>query len=248
VITGTTPNRITRTTTTAPADPTATGTTADMTADPCATGTTGRSRGTGGAAHGLPVRRALTVLSLAVALLMAPVGAGVAAAPAVSAARAHQAAPAASPSPIPSPSTSAQRQKLAKTRFAVNAGLAAGATYEWIVKPAKAGTFKKGAKGRTFAFVKAALAGTFAYNRLKAAEQNAKGDPTLSKLIAPLSGSIAALKALPSKLRSGQDTSGAVNSYNDTVNKVKEAGKKAGVDVKDQVPSTSQLTSGSGGS
>ncbi len=81
----------------------------------------------------------------------------------------------------PSPSTSAEKQKFAKTRFVANAGLAAGATYQWIVKPYREGKFKKGAKGRTFALIKAGLAGAFAYNRLKAAAENAKGDPLLSK-------------------------------------------------------------------
>lgn len=54
------------------------------------------------------------------------------------------------------PTASADKQKLAKTRFVANAGLAAGATYQWIVKPYKKGKFKKGANGRTFTLIKAA--------------------------------------------------------------------------------------------
>ncbi|MFJ2115682.1 hypothetical protein ACIOEX_27985, partial [Streptomyces sp. NPDC087850] len=38
----------------------------------------------------------------------------------------------------------AEKQKFAKTRFVANAGLAAGATYQWIIKPYKKGKFKKG--------------------------------------------------------------------------------------------------------
>lgn len=86
-----------------------------------------------------------------------------------------------------SPTSSAEKQKLAKTRFVANAGLAAGATYQWIVKPYKKGKFKKGADGRTFTLIKAGLVGTFAYNRLKAALNNAKGDPLLARAVAPLS-------------------------------------------------------------
>lgn len=145
----------------------------------------------------------------------------------------------------PSPSTSAERQKFAKTRFVANAGLAAGATYQWIVKPWKAGKFKKGAHGRKAALVKAALAGTFAYNRLKAATKNAQGDPTLAKALAPLSSGIAALKALPAKLRKGDSTDQAAGSFNDVINKVKDAGKSAGATVTDKVPSVGQLNSGS---
>jgi hypothetical protein len=142
----------------------------------------------------------------------------------------------------PTPTTSAQKQKFAKTRFVANAGLAAGATYQWIVKPWKAGTFKKGAKGRRVALVKAGLAGAFAYNRLKAASKNAEGDPLLSKALAPLAVGIAALKGLPAKLRNGDSTDAVVNSFDDIINKVKAAGKSAGAEVQDKVPSVSQLS------
>ncbi|MDO0927930.1 hypothetical protein QQY24_21905 [Streptomyces sp. TG1A-8] len=142
----------------------------------------------------------------------------------------------------PSPTTSAERQKFAKTRFVLNAGLAAGATYQWIVKPWKAGKFKKGAHGRTVTLVKAGLAGAFAYNRLKAAQRNAKGDPLLSRALAPLTKGIDALKALPAKLRKGDGK--AADSYDDIINKVKDAGKDAGAPVKDKVPSASELSKG----
>ncbi|MFF7964200.1 hypothetical protein ACFZC3_02365 [Streptomyces sp. NPDC007903] len=142
----------------------------------------------------------------------------------------------------PSPSTSAERQKFAKARFVANAGLAAGATYQWIVKPWRAGTFKKGADGRKVALVKAGLAGAFAYNRLKAAQKNAQDDPTLTKALAPLTAGIENLKNLPSKLRNG-DT-GAMSSFEDTIDKVKSAGASAGAPVKDQVPSSSDLSKG----
>ncbi|MFB7151766.1 hypothetical protein ACIRSJ_34175 [Streptomyces virginiae] len=141
----------------------------------------------------------------------------------------------------PSPSTSAEKQKFAKTRFVANAGLAAGATYQWIVKPYRAGKFKKGAKGRTFALIKAGLAGAFAYNRLKAAADNAKGDPLLSKAMAPLTAGIESLKGLGTKLRKGQAGDADISSFDDVINSVKEAGKSAGATVTDKVPSASQL-------
>jgi hypothetical protein len=144
--------------------------------------------------------------------------------------------------PTPSPSTSVEKRKFAKTRFVADAALAAGATYQWIVKPYKAGKFKKGAHGRKLALVKAAVAGAFAYNRLKAAVRNAKADPLLSKALAPLTAGIEELKSLPSKLRKGKSTDDVVNSYDDIINKVKDAGKKSGAEIKDKVPSASQLT------
>ncbi|MFE6482493.1 hypothetical protein ACFVGN_06070 [Streptomyces sp. NPDC057757] len=141
-----------------------------------------------------------------------------------------------------SPTSSAEKQKFAKTRFVANAGLAAGATYQWIVKPWKAGKFKKGAEGRRVALVKAGLAGAFTYNRLKAANRNAQGDPALAKAVAPLTAGIDALKDLPSKLRKGDSTDAVVGSFDDIINNVKEAGKSAGAEVTDKVPSASQLS------
>ncbi|MFJ7272499.1 hypothetical protein ACIQV3_38715 [Streptomyces sp. NPDC099050] len=142
----------------------------------------------------------------------------------------------------PSPSTPAEKQKFAKTRFVANAGLAAGATYQWIIKPYKAGKFKKGTKGRTFALVKAGLAGAFAYNRLKAASENAKGDPLLSKAVGPLTAGIDSLKGLGTKLRKGQAGDADIGAFEDVINSVKEAGKSAGATVTDKVPSAGQLT------
>ncbi|MET9529292.1 MULTISPECIES: hypothetical protein [unclassified Streptomyces] len=141
-----------------------------------------------------------------------------------------------------SPTSSAEKQKLAKTRFVANAGLAAGATYQWIVKPYKKGKFKKGADGRTFTLIKAGLAGTFAYNRLKAALNNAKGDPLLARAVAPLSAGVASLKSLPGKLRKGDG--GAAGSFDSVLNSVKDAGRSAGAEVKNKVPSTGQLSGG----
>lgn len=143
--------------------------------------------------------------------------------------------------PTPTPSTTAEKQKFAKARFVANAGLAAGATYQWIVKPYRDGKFKKGAKGRTFALIKAGLAGAFAYNRLKAAKENAQGDPLLSKALAPLTAGIESLKGLASKLRKGQAGDADIDAFNSVIDGVKEAGKSAGAEVVDKVPSTSQL-------
>ncbi|WP_406097437.1 hypothetical protein [Streptomyces sp. NBC_01013] len=147
----------------------------------------------------------------------------------------------ASSSASPTGTSSAEAQKFAKARFVANAGLAAGATYQWIVKPYRAGKFKKGADGRTFALVKAGLAGGFAYNRLKAASDNAKGDPLLSKAVAPLTAGIASLKGMATKLRKGEVGDGDVGVFEGVINSVKDAGKSAGAEVKDTVPSTSQL-------
>ncbi|MGW1157009.1 hypothetical protein ACWD5Q_00625 [Streptomyces sp. NPDC002513] len=144
--------------------------------------------------------------------------------------------------PSPAPSTPAQRQKLAKARYALNAGLAAGAVRQWIVKPWKAGAFADGAEGRTSTLLKAGVAGTFAYSRLKSAQHQARSDPALSRALAPLGASIDSLKHLPGKLRKGDAT--AVAAFDAVIRKVKAAGKSAGARVHDQVPSGPQLARG----
>ncbi|MFE3387289.1 hypothetical protein [Streptomyces anulatus] len=187
----------------------------------------------------VPLRRTLAALLLSCALLAGTTACGDSGDAAGG--NTTSASPAADRSAA-SPSASAERQRLAKTRFVANAGLAAGATYQWIVKPYRAGTFKKGAEGRRFALVKAGLAGGFAYNRLKAAAENAKGDPLLSKAVAPLTAGIASLKGLGTKLRKGEAGEGEVGAFESVIDSIKNAGKDAGAEVKDKVPSTSQLT------
>ncbi|MFJ5267243.1 hypothetical protein [Streptomyces sp. NPDC088358] len=185
------------------------------------------------------IRRLIVALTLSCALV-----AGATACSSSGSSATKDTAAVAAAAATPSPSTTAEKQRLSKTRFVANASLAAGATYQWIVKPWKAGKFKKGAKGRKFALIKAGVAGAFAYNRLKAASRNAKGDPTLSKAIGPLTAGIEALKTLPAKLRKGKSTDSTVGSFDDIINQVKDAGKSAGANVTDKVPSGSQLTHG----
>ncbi|MEV7424549.1 MULTISPECIES: hypothetical protein [unclassified Streptomyces] len=145
-----------------------------------------------------------------------------------------------------SPTSSAEKQKFAKTRFVANAGLAAGATYQWIIKPYKAGKFKKGAKGRKLSLVKAGLAGAFTYNRLKAATKNAKADPLLSKAVAPLTAGIDSLKGLATKLRKGDASDADIKNFQKNITGIKGAGSDAGAPVQDKVPSLSDLRSGAG--
>ncbi|MFF4650591.1 hypothetical protein [Streptomyces sp. NPDC001380] len=144
----------------------------------------------------------------------------------------------------PSPTGSQEKVKLAKAKFVANAGLAAGATYQWLYKPYKAGKFKKGADGRKLALVKAGLAGAFTYNRLKAAINDAKGDPLLSKAVAPLTGGVEKLKQAAANIRNGSDPESGAGQFQGVIDSFKQAGQSAGATVTDQVPSTGQLTSG----
>jgi hypothetical protein len=94
--------------------------------------------------------------------------------------------------------------KFAKTKFVADAALAGGAFKRYIYTPAKDGKLKKGASGRILALIKAAAAGAFVINRLKAAETAAQGNPTLCKIfVAPARKFTAALTGLVGKAKSG---------------------------------------------
>ncbi|GAA2678254.1 hypothetical protein [Streptomyces lunalinharesii] len=182
------------------------------------------------------LRRAAVALPLACTLSLGAVACG--------GSKKDEGGASAAPAGSPSPTSSVEKQKFAKTRFVTNAGLAAGATYQWIIKPYKAGGFHKGANHRKTALVKAGLAGVFTYNRLKAAVRNAQGDPTLSKALAPLNSGIDSLKNLGTKLRKGEAGPGDVDQFQNVINNVKDVGKKNGAEVTNQVPSASQLSGG----
>ncbi|MFF3753731.1 hypothetical protein ACFYYH_25225 [Streptomyces sp. NPDC002018] len=138
----------------------------------------------------------------------------------------------------------AQARTFARSRFAAHAGLAAGAAYRWIVEPYRAGLFEEGATNRTYALIKAGLAGTFAYNRLTAASESAQGDPLLAKAVAPLAAGIASLRGLGAKFGKGEAGSAEVGMVETVINDVKGAGSSAGAVVKDKVPPVSQLGRG----
>ena len=110
--------------------------------------------------------------------------------------------------------------KFAKTKFVADAALAGGAFKRYIYTPAKDGKLKKGASGRVLALVKAAAAGAFVINRLKAAETAAQGNPTLCKVfVAPAAKFTAALTGLVGKAKSGgidpSDVDGASGALTD---------------------------------
>ena len=119
--------------------------------------------------------------------------------------------------------------KFAKTKFVADAALAGGAFKRYIYTPAKDGKLKKGASGRVLALVKAAAAGAFVVNRLKAAETAAQGNPTLCKIfVAPAQKFTAALTGLVGKAKSGgidpSDVDGASGALTDLHNAATQGG------------------------
>lgn len=124
--------------------------------------------------------------------------------------------------------------KFAKTKFVVNAGLAFGAFHRYILKPYKAGKFRKGAPGRKTAFVKAGAAGLFAYNRLKAARRDALASDTLRPVVDKIDSSLGRLKSLAGNLKGGSLNPGALLGVGGGIAGIAGAAKSHGVEVKDR--------------
>ncbi len=120
----------------------------------------------------------------------------------------------------------------AKTKFALDAGLAFGAFHRYIYKPYKAGKLGGGLFHNKKAKLKAALAAGFAYNRVKAALRAARGSKILSKALAPLLALQTKLGSLRGGLKRG-NTSG-VETANADASQAGSASTAAGQPIQDQ--------------
>jgi hypothetical protein len=166
---------------------------------------------------------------VAVALALVVAGCG-------SSNRSSSTASASIPAAITSNATSSS-VKLAKTKFVIHAGLAFGAFHRWIYKPVKAGYLQQPLRHKA-ALVKGGLAAAFVLHELKLALADAQADPTLSKLVSPLTALQDKLKGLPSDLKSGTANPADVLSANDSIGSLKQLAADAGQPITEQTPSS----------
>ena len=127
--------------------------------------------------------------------------------------------------------------KLAKTKFVLHAGLAFGAFHRWIYKPAKAGDLSHPLEHK-LTTVKAALAAVFVYHQLKLALADAQADPTLSKLVAPITDLQNKLHSLTGSVKSGGASPADVTSLDSTISSIKGQAASAGHMITEQTPAT----------
>jgi len=127
--------------------------------------------------------------------------------------------------------------KFAKTKFVLHAGLAFGAFHRWIYKPAKAGDLSHPLEHK-FTTVKAALAAAFVYHELKLALADAQADPTLSKLVAPITDLQNKLHGLAGTVKSGGASAADVNGLDSSVSSIKSLAASAGQPITEQTPAT----------
>lgn len=99
-------------------------------------------------------------------------------------------------------------RSFAKTRFVGDVGAAAGLFHRYIYKPYQAGSFKKGAHGRTLALIKAGGTAAADVKLVKNASENVKASPALCKaLYKPMTQLGGQLEALKGQITSGDLTS-----------------------------------------
>lgn len=123
--------------------------------------------------------------------------------------------------------------KFAKTKFVLHSGLAFGAFHRYLYKPYRAGTFKKGADGRTKALVKGALAAAFTANELKNARNAALSDDKLRGLGDILNGLIARTQGLVPGLKNGNVDTGSLVKIATGIGGVTALANQFGIKVPD---------------
>jgi asparagine N-glycosylation enzyme membrane subunit Stt3 len=121
-------------------------------------------------------------------------------------------------------------------KFALHAGLAFGAFHRYIYKPLKSGELKSPLLHK-LTLVKAVAAGAFTVHEIKLASEAAKGSPTLSKLVAPLSAVSAGIGTAVASAKSGHVDTNALESSNSTIDSIKSEASKGGASVPETSPS-----------
>ncbi len=127
--------------------------------------------------------------------------------------------------------------KLAKTKFILHAGLAFGAFHRWIYKPLKAGQLQHPLSHK-LTTIKAALAVGFVVHELKLALADAQADPTLSKLVAPITAIQSKFSGAVSGIKSGNVDTAGLNSVESAIGSLKSQASSAGQSITEQTPAT----------
>jgi hypothetical protein len=133
-----------------------------------------------------------------------------------------------------SSSASTNKTHLAKTKFALHAGLAFGAFHRYIYKPYKRGDFSGGLLHHKSAKVKAALAAAFAYHETRLALNAARGSKILSTLLKPLLALQTSLSSLRNGFRRGSVNAGTIQSANSDTSLISKESASKGQPIQDQ--------------
>ncbi len=137
----------------------------------------------------------------------------------------------------PAAGSTSSTTHFAKTKFVLHAALAFGAFHHWIYKPAKAGELSHPLH-HPFVATKAALAAAFTYHELKLALADAQADPTLSKLVAPITALENKLHGVESSVKSGGTSAADATGLDGAVSSIKSQAAAAGQPITEQTPAS----------
>lgn len=183
------------------------------------------------------MRRILIVPALVLSLLVAGCGSSTKTAKSsagAAATSAQQSASSAAGSTTAAGCPTSNTKSFAKTRFVADVGGALYLSNRYLLKPYKAGTFKKGAHGRTLALIKAAAAVAATTKLLKNAQTNAKANPTLCKSVSgPLTKVTSSLSGVVGGLKSGSLTGGGLAGLGGLLGTLQSKAASAGIPVKE---------------
>lgn len=130
-------------------------------------------------------------------------------------------------------------RKFAKTRFATDIGLTAGTFHRYLWKPYKAGTFQKGADGRTKALIKGGATAALDLKLLNNAVKNAQANPTLCKTIAqPLGTAVESVKNMKGDLTSGNFAS--IMAANTALSQIMSGSQQQGIKIDETTDESKQ--------
>ena len=124
-----------------------------------------------------------------------------------------------------------------KTKFVLHAGLAFGAFHRWIYKPAKTGELRHPFQHPLTA-AKAALAAAFVYHEVKLALADAQADPTLSKLVAPVTALQNKLQGVAGSVKSGGVSGTDVSGLEGAISSIKGQASGSGAPITEQAPAS----------
>jgi hypothetical protein len=176
--------------------------------------------------------RLVVALSLALALVLGGCGGG---GSSCTGASSGPAAPSSSVSASATACPTENTRSFAKTRFVADVGGSLFLINRYIVRPYRAGTFAKGANGRTAALIKAGLAAAATAKLVSNARENAKANPTLCRTVAgPLDQLAGSLNGVVDGLKSGSLDAGAIGGISGLLGSLQQKAAAAGVPVQEQ--------------
>ena len=176
------------------------------------------------------MRHRITLLAVLSVLLLAVASCG-------SSSSSSSASSAAGSAPSGGATSTTSTTRFAKTKFVLHAALAFGAFHRWIYKPAKAGTLRHPFEHPLTA-AKAALAAAFVYHELKLALADAQADPTLSKLVAPITALQDKFHSLSGSAKSSGVSASDAGGLDGAVSSIKSQAASAGQAITEQTPSS----------